>query len=236
MEILVAKSYQNLIKVGEVFTSSGKQYINIKTKTGSIKPVRVYSEKEYTRMYPEDKSDKSKDPYYKTQKYVLGFEKDYITVFKNTKPEQEEWFKESICRFARWWGWYVPSNKEIPKDLPSGVEPVRLYWKTVGGEDERIFSEQIIQKNINSILNSNQKIGDIGERIERTLTVLEATVEEIPRFHSKTITHLMVDDKNEFYIWKTSAKHWEVGTVKRVRGTIKEYKDNVVVLTRCMEV
>ena len=233
---MVAKSYQGLKILTEPYKSNKRMYVDIETKAGLTKQIRWYSQSEYEKMYPEDKGDKSKDPYYKTQKYVLGFEKDYITVFKNTKPEQEEWFKESICRFARWWGWYVPSNKEIPKDLPSGVEPVRLYWKTVGGEDERIFSEQIIQKNINSILNSNQKIGDIGERIERTLTVLEATVEEIPRFHSKTITHLMVDDKNEFYVWKTSAKHWEVGAVKRVRGTIKEYKDNVVVLTRCMEV
>ena len=126
MEILVAKSYQNLTKVGEVFTSSGKNYINVQTKSGSIKQVRVYSESEYAKMYPDIQGDKSKDPYYRPQKYVLGFEKGYITIFRGVKEEHEEWFKQSICRFARWWGWYVISTQEVPKDLPSGVEPLSM--------------------------------------------------------------------------------------------------------------
>ena len=47
---LVAKSYQNLEQVGEVFTAGGKKYIQVKTSNGSLKTVRVYSEKESTRI------------------------------------------------------------------------------------------------------------------------------------------------------------------------------------------
>ena len=83
-------------------------------------------------MYPEvTAGNRSKDPYYIPQKYVLGFEKGYITIFRGVKEEHEEWFKQSICRFAKWWGWYVISTQEVPKDLPSGVEPVLAPYTTL---------------------------------------------------------------------------------------------------------
>ena len=52
---MVAKSYQDLETVGDVFISSGKQYVNVKLKSGKIKSVRYYTEAEYYKMYPEAK-------------------------------------------------------------------------------------------------------------------------------------------------------------------------------------
>ena len=74
---LVAKSYQNMEIVHEPFQKNGRMYVEVKTSKGTIKQVRWYSQSEYAKMYPEDKKDKTKDPYYKPQKYVLGFDKGY---------------------------------------------------------------------------------------------------------------------------------------------------------------
>ena len=243
MEILVAKSYQNLTKVGEVFTSSGKQYINVKTKTGIVKPVRVYSEKEYSKMYPNETGNKSKDPYFKPQKYVLGFEKEYITIFKGVKPEHEEWFDNSICRWAKWWGWYVPSTQKVPEDLPSGVEPVKLYWDPMGNEKEWLREENVVLAHVQATLYPIKpkpvSQDDIGDRVEKILTIEENIEIENKRFNSKTNIHYMRDSKGNLYMWKTSAKNWPVGVSKTVRGTVKDFDiykgENVTVLTRCIE-
>lgn len=242
---MVAKSYQGLKILTEPYKSNKRMYVDIETKAGLTKQIRWYSQSEYEKMYPEDKSDKSKDPYYKTQKYVLGFEKGYITIFKNTKEEHEEWFKQSICRFAKWWGWYVPSDKEVPKDLPLGVEPVKLYWDPMGNEEEQLQKESVIKAHIYNTLYSKKESskskpqGKEGERIERTLIIEENIKEENKRFNSITYTHYMRDENENLYKWKTAARNWNEGETKTLRGTIKDfeiYKGEVVtVLTRCFE-
>ena len=39
---------------------------------GNEKIVRWYSDIEYAKMYPDEKKDRTKDPYYKPQKYVFN--------------------------------------------------------------------------------------------------------------------------------------------------------------------
>ena len=129
----VAKSYQSLEIVGDVFVSSGRQYVNVKTKSGALKTVRWYSDSEYRKMYHEAVAvDRSADPYYKPQKEVLGFTKGYITIFKGDTYAEIDWFRASIARYARWWGWYIISTEEVPADLPAGIEAIRLPWESVG--------------------------------------------------------------------------------------------------------
>ena len=76
MEILVAKSYQNLPVVREPYSESGKLYCDVKMKSGSVKKVRVYSQKEYEKMYP------APEPKWKPQRELLGFGEDgFILIF-----------------------------------------------------------------------------------------------------------------------------------------------------------
>ena len=234
---LVAKSYQGLEIVQEPFRKNGRMYVEVKNSKGTIKQVRWYTEAEYAKMYPEDKTDKTKDPYYRPQKYVLGFEKGYITIFRGVKEEHEEWFKQSICRFARWWGWYVISTQEVPKDLPSGVEPVKLYWDPMGNEKEWLREENVVVAHVQATLypkkTTSLSQGDIGDRIERVLTIEENIAVENKRFNSTTYTHYMRDQKGNLYMWSTAAKNWSEGVTKTVRGTIKdydEYKGEVVTI------
>lgn len=240
---MVAKSYQGLEIVQEPYKKNGKMYVMIKNKKGALKEVRWYNDAEYAKMYPDIQGDKSKDPYYRPQKYVLGFEKGYITIFRGVKEEHEEWFKQSICRFAVPWGWYVISTQEVPKDLPSGIEPVKLYWDPMGNEEERLQKTEVVLAHVQATLypmkSKSVSQGDIGDRIERVLTIEENIEIENKRFNSKSNVHYMRDSKDNLYMWKTSAKNWPVGASKTVRGTVKAfdtYKGEVVtILTRCIE-
>ena len=237
---MVAKSYQNMKIVHEPFRKNGRMYVEVKNSKGTIKQVRWYTEDEYAKMYPEDKT---KDSCYRPQKYVLGFEEGYITIFRGVKEEHEEWFKQSICRFAKWWGWYVPSTKEVPADLPSGVEPVKLYWDPMGNEKEWLREEKVVLAHVQATLypikSKSISQGKIGDRIERVLTIEENIEIENKRFNSKSNVHYMRDSEGNLYMWKTSAKSWPVGASKTVRGTVKDfdtYKGEIVtILTRCIE-
>lgn len=139
MEILVAKSYQNLPVVREPYSESGKLYCDVKMKSGSVKKVRVYSQKEYDKMYPAPPVK------WKSQKEMLGFgEDEYILVFNN-KPEFEKFYEEGPFRYHRVFGWYLPSNETVPI-LPEGCYPLVLRWDVVGGADGELFEENKLMK------------------------------------------------------------------------------------------
>ena len=241
--ILVAKSYQGLPRIGEVFISSGKQYINVRLKSGKLKMVRVYSEKEYHRLYPESavKVDHSNDPYWKPQKIVLGFEKGYITIFKGDLAKEEEWFRASICRYTRFWRWYVPSTEEVPADLPAGIEPVRLYWKDVCKDEENLMdNEEKIKAHVYSLVcekSNSEFVGEIGQRLDLTLTV--SRVIELDGNYPSTM-HFFTDEYENVFIWTTASKHLAVNKTYKMRGTIKDHRtyknEKQTILTRCMNI
>ena len=95
---MVAKTYQSLEVVGDVYTAKGRAYVQVRTKNGALKQVRWYTEKEYAKMYPDEVKTASKDgdPHFKTQKEVLGFDKGYITIFKGNTYEDKEYFKMNV--------------------------------------------------------------------------------------------------------------------------------------------
>lgn len=239
----VAKSYQDLPIIGDVFISSGRQYVNVKLKSGKLKTVRWYSDSEYRKMYPEVKTAVAdiSDPHYKTQKEVLGFTKGYITIFKGDTYSEIDWFRASIARYARWWGWYIISTEEIPEDLPAGIEPIRLPWDLVGQEDGNLKPEHLVKEAVESIIyeeSDSEYQGAIGERLDLYLTV-ERTIELENNF-GHSIMHIMRDDCGNLFVWTTTSKSWSAGTEHHIKGTVKDhrkYKNECqTVLTRCLEV
>lgn len=238
----VAKSYQSLEIVGDIFVSSGRQYVNVKTKTGALKTVRWYSDAEYRKMYPEAPAvDRSADPYYKPQKEVLGFTKGYITIFKGDTYAEIDWFRASIARYARWWGWYIISTEEVPADLPEGIEPIQLPWELVGQEDGKLKPEYLIKEAVESIIydgSDSEYQGALGERLDLYLTV-ERTI-ELDGNYGRSTMHLMRDDCGNLYVWTTASKSWAAGSEHHIRGTVKDHRtykgEKQTVLTRCLTV
>ena len=117
----------------------------------------------------------------------------------------------------------------------------------MGSSEDRLENEELILKCVREVLmpkkkNGSVKQGNIGDRIERKLTVEknERVENPNPRYHSPSFIHYMRDEKKNLYIWKTSVKNWESGKVVKIRGTVKEYDEcngeNATILTRCIEV
>lgn len=237
----VAKSYQNLEIVGEVFVSSGRQYVNVRMKSGNLKTVRWYTDAEYRKMYPDAAAvDHSFDPYYKPQKEVLGFTKGYITIFKGDTYAEIEWFRASIARYARFWGWYIISTEEIPEDLPASVTPVQLPWELVGQEDGNLKPEHLVKEAVESIIyedSGSEYQGAIGERLDLYLTVEKAI--ELDGAYGRSTMHIMRDDCGNLFVWTTAAKSWSAGTEHHIKGTVKDHRkyrnECQTVLTRCTE-
>lgn len=240
----VAKSFQEFEMLCEPYVVSGKMYIRVRNpKTGTERQVRWYSDAEYAKAYPEAKSAaaSSADPYYKTQKEVLGFTNGFITIFKGDTYAEIDWFRASSARYTRWWGWYFVSTDAIPEDLPAGCEPVRVDWEQVGGPDGNLYTETCVKEAIDRLIYDNSESefqGSLGERIERTLTVKRAI--SLENNFGSSMMHIMTDPDNNIYVWTTASKSWTEGSIHRVRGTVKDHRfyrgDNQTVLTRCMEV
>ena len=145
MDILVAKTYQGLPVVQEPYEKNKKMYCKVRMKSGSEKEVRVYSQKEYDKMYP------APAPKWKPQRDILGFGEDgFILVFNNA-PEFEEFYERGPFRFHRVFGWYLPGNEIVPALLP-GIVPKVLSWEVVGRDDGELIEETALVKAFNKFI------------------------------------------------------------------------------------
>ena len=137
-------------------------------KTGTIRQVRWYTQKEYEKLYSESKESPSQSS--SSQKQLLGFQKGYITIFSGDIDSNEVWFRRSIARYCRHWGWYIISTEDVPKDLPSSVKPIVLPWDLVGDSTGKLKSEEQMENAINELLSQNiespsEFFGNVGDRM-----------------------------------------------------------------------
>lgn len=234
----VAKSFQNFEFLTEPYVIDGKAYIKVRNpKTGTERQVRWYEEKTAPKAKVEIKVPET---FSKPQKDVLGFTKGYITIFKGDVEAHEDWFRASIARYAKWWGWYIISTDEIPEDLPIDIEPIQLKWELVGNDNGVLKMEKEIQIAVESLLyaaGDSEFVGKIGDRIEVEVTIIKAL--KLENDFGGSVMHLMEDNNRNVFVWITSAKNWAEGSVKRVRGTVKDHRTykgvKQTILTRCME-
>ena len=147
MEILVAKTYQGLEVIEAPYEKNKKMYCKVRTKKGESKEVRVYSQKEYDKMYPDA------GPKWKPQRELLGFGEDGFILIFNNKPEFETFYEQGPFRYHRVFGWYLPGNEIVPALLP-GIVPKVLSWETVGGENGELIAEDKLIKAFNKFVRS----------------------------------------------------------------------------------
>lgn len=240
---LVARSYVGLEQVGEPYLVGTKMYIKVKMANGNLKQVRAYSNAEYKKYYPDlaanAAEDHSNDPYWKSQKEILGFKNGYVTIFKGDTYPHKEWFKENGCQYKKWWGWSLSSEAELPEELPEGVEAIRLNWEDIG-EGESLKNDSIVEAAVNALLyeeSHSNYVGEIGSRIEIEVTVTKAL--KINGYYGPSTCYTMEDAAGNVFVWITSSTRvrFDEGESYWIRGTIKDHKvyKNVkqTVLTRC---
>lgn len=138
---MVAKSYQSLALEGEPFIENGKSYILVRLNSKSTKKVRWYTDKEYSKLYPnETVSSRS------SQRKALGFQEGYITVFPKAAADDPFFNRNPEFRLCKFWGWYCVSTEKYPA-VPAGKEGKRLPWELVGS-GETLLPPETIKKNL----------------------------------------------------------------------------------------
>lgn len=242
MSALVAKSYTNLEQVGDIYQINGRDYIKVRLKNGELKAVRAYSPKEYSKYYPEVKVIQPTV----SRRDVLGFgDAGYIWLFKglthDATYESLDWFRASPCRFARPWGWYLPSDIEMPNPLPVNVEPVKLYWDEVSSNDV-LYPEDKLTKIAEALLydaGPSEFVGSLGERIRIEATCITATSNSNSNYGTSYF-YVFRDDKENLYIWNTTAKVLKEGIRYAICGTVSGhniYRNNKqTILKKCFVV
>lgn len=145
MDIYVAKSYEGLPVVEEPYEKNKKMYCKVRLKSGKDKEVRVYSQKEYEKLYPLPA------PKWKPQREMLGFGEDGFILIFNNKPEFEAFYEQGPFRYHRVFGWYLPGSETVPI-LPEGCYPLLLRWDVVGGEDGELIAEDKLMKAFNKFV------------------------------------------------------------------------------------
>lgn len=239
----VAKSFQSFEMLTEPYIVSGKQYVKVRNpKTGTERQVRWYSDSEFAKLYPEMKPMvQAQDAFYKPQKEVLGFTKGYITIFKGDTYAHIDWFRASIARYAKWWGWYIISTEEIPNDLPDGLEPIQLPWDIVGNDDGKLKPEHLVKEAVESIIydaSESECVGSIGERLELYLTV--ERIIKLDNNYGRSTMFKFYDDCGNCFIWITATQPgFNIGDQIHIKGTVKNHNkfknEHQTILTRCIK-
>jgi hypothetical protein len=234
MPALVAKSFEGLPQLTEPYEVNGKMYVKVRTKSGTTRQVRAYNETEYKKYNPEVKIIQKAKPRWE----VLGFgEKRFIWLFKGNTYAALDWFRASPCRFARPWGWYLPSDIELPTPLPAEVEPIKLMWDQVS-DDDVLKSENDIQKIVESMIydaGNSEWIGEVGERL--TLTLICTKAVEVENMYGTSTINTLEDENGNVFVWSTSARSLTPGYYYEMTGKIKDHstfrnvKQNI--LTNC---
>ena len=234
---MVAKSFQSLTQIGEPFQEDGKAYVIVLTQKGNPRKVRWYSEQEYKKLYPTETIAHHSVNQFK----IFGFDKGYITIFRGNIEKNIEWFRYSNARNCTLWGWDIVSTEEVPDDIPESIEPIKLYWESVRSGPTELKPDAAVKEVVQKLLMTHpddKPQTDIGQRIAIDITVVDAKIGE--NKYGKFTTHIFEDKDKNKYMWVTSARSWNEGETKSIKGTIKEYQilenQRITVLTRCTEI
>ena len=136
----------------------------------------------------------------------------------------------------------MPSNYELPNNIPPSIEPVRLAWEQVSSND-KFFDYDVVRGIVAAILKpetaliKSEYVGEIGDKIAYDFTVISASTSE--GYYGDSVTHILEDEFGNRYMWKTSARKLTVGEIYSLKGTIKEHTviEGIkhTILTRCRE-
>lgn len=176
----------------------------------------------------------------KNIKEKLGFIGDYITIFKGQTYPFKDWLKEQGAKYNPKWGWYFPTDKEVPTDLPADIFPIQLFWNQVSTDGTNLNNDDAIKEFLDSILydpSPSEYQGEVGDRL--TVELYVNKVIDLNGYYGLSHMHIMTDKNDNVYIWTTASKRWEEDSFHLVRGTVKDHRvyrnTKQTILTRCKD-
>lgn len=162
-----------------------------------------------------------------SRKESLGFKKGFITLLKGDQSLYEEWLRaDAVCRYHGHFKWFIPSQCEVPQDLPKGLEPVTISAEEVFQDNsDELLSWDVIDARIAELLygdSPSAHYGTISTRYDLELTILNITT--TTGAYGNKYFYLFVDaDGNEF-TWSTStSKDLSPHSTYTCRGTVKAH-------------
>lgn len=230
----VAKTYSNWEIKSKPYLENNRYYIDIMSGTRT-RTVRWYNDLEYARMYHEEIPTAARPV-----KNLLGFEKGYITLIYGDVDIYQDYLKSNpACYFNRVFGWFVHSENEVPRDLPEGLKTKVLDWEDVGDDrTERLIPEEEVLKVVHDVIfgeSPSQYQGEIGDRIERILTVVKCN--QISGAYGLSSMYYLEDAYRNSYFWLTNSCIMKEKKSYKISGTVKAFRVfkgvNQTVLTRC---
>ena len=130
--MLTAPSFQDFPRESEPYIKNGKQYVDVKNpKTGTVRSVRLYTEKEYNKAYPTAKvsAELSKEieaDKLESLKKARGFSAGPITLVSTA---DEKFLSKSNARYATDIGWYIVSTEKVPENVPADWKEKEYTWE-----------------------------------------------------------------------------------------------------------
>lgn len=218
----VAINYQKYNIVSEPYTVYNRQYVDIDCG-GVVKPVRFYSDEEWSLIQPQQLKDK------------LGFSSGYIYLLTiDDEATFQQWLEQN-AKYSKVFGWYIEGQMAV--ELPEGIDKTTVNWEEVSYENELLplsDIEMIIAKKRKKFQLENVRYtdADIGHKItDRVICVGVMPIQT--RYGPSTIYNFMAND-NQGYEWLTnSSPGIEAGQSYQLTGTIKNITSTRVRLTRC---
>ena len=220
-QILVAKSYQGLPIETEPYKINGKEYVKVRLKSGQLKQVRSYTETEYKRYNPDVKIIQPA----KSQKDIFGFgEAGFVWVFKGDTYNAIDWFRYQPTRYSRPFGWYLPSDIEMPEPLPVGITPVKLPWDAVKKDEYHLKDEKELINIVADYIydpGTSEWLGKAGERL-RDIEVVCTRATQVNSFYGLSVIYTFKTPNGDNVMWTTSSEqNIEEGGSYLISGTIK---------------
>jgi hypothetical protein len=250
----VAKSYEHMEIIGKPFESpKGKLYVRVRDNCGRCggsgiwhygpysgtcfkcqgsgkvsQEVRWYTDEERQKMDAQiearaeaRRQQQELEALRRAGAEHNGFQNGYvIAIYGETYSVKDE-LKSAGARFNYGLGWYFSDESAVPAKFLE--QSIKITWEMVS-RNNQIMSDidvkEVVKQAIPKPISNSDYMGEVGKRI-RGLELEVVKFWEGPGYY----IHTMEDTFGNVYVWMTSARALEKGTVVRLDATVKKHEE-----------
>lgn len=166
---------------------------------------------------------------------AFGFgDENYIMLIYGKNDEIKEW-RDSLPRHTIFYneifGWYIPSENTTDLVIPEEIKSVRLDWEKVRDQNDKenftMIDNGEVKKIVDSLTSEPSKSEWQGKEGE-WLPITEVTVTKnivLDGYYGTSHMHILHDKDENEYVWTTSSKSIEEGSIINLQMKVKEHKE-----------